>query len=76
MVWSYLGVEFVAFQERVGHVPLAKGLFQSRIPCGWPQGQSNYQEKFGKVEGDYPHKEPSFYRTCASARKGLSYHHT
>ena len=34
MVRSYLGVEPVVFQERVSHFALARGLFQSRIPCG------------------------------------------
>jgi len=34
MVGSYLDVEPVVFQERVGHFPLARGLFQSCIPCG------------------------------------------
>ena len=39
-VGSYLGVELVVFQERVGHFPLTRGLFQSRIPYGWEAGQT------------------------------------
>ena len=39
-VESYLGVEPVVFQERVGHLPLARGLFQSHIPCGCGASQT------------------------------------
>ena len=39
-VGSYLGVELVVFQERVGHFPPARGLFQSHIPCGRRAGQT------------------------------------
>ena len=40
MVEGYLGVELVVFLERVGHFPLARGLFRSRIPCGHGAGQT------------------------------------
>ena len=40
VVRSYLGVELVIFQERVGHFPLARSLFQYRIPCGREAGQT------------------------------------
>ena len=33
-VRRYLGVELVVFQERVGHFPPVRGLFQSHVPCG------------------------------------------
>ena len=39
-VRSYLGVEPVVFQERVGHFPPTRGLFQSRIPCGHGPSQA------------------------------------
>ena len=39
-VGGYLGVESVVFQERVGHFPLARGLFRSHIPCGHRVGQT------------------------------------
>ena len=70
-VGSYLGVEPVVFQERVGHFPQAKGFFPI-LHTMWPRGHSNYQEKSGKAEGAYPHREPSLYRTCTSTRKGPS----
>ena len=38
-VGSYLSVEPIVFQERVGHLPLARGVFQSCIPCGHKAGQ-------------------------------------
>ena len=37
---SYLSVEPIVFQERVGHFPPTKGLFQYRIPCGHGAGQA------------------------------------
>ena len=39
-VGSYLSVELVVFQERVGHFPPASGLFQSHIPCGYGASQA------------------------------------
>ena len=33
-VRSYLGIESVILQECIGHLSLARGLFQSQIPCG------------------------------------------
>ena len=34
MVKIYLSIEPVIFQECIGHLSLARGLFQSQIPCG------------------------------------------
>ena len=31
---SYLSIELVMLQKGIGHLPLARGLLQSHIPCG------------------------------------------
>ena len=39
-VGSYLSIEPVIFQECVGHLSLARGIFQSHIPCGCRASQA------------------------------------
>ena len=40
VVGSYLNVEPAILQECVGHLSLARGLFQSHIPCGCRASQA------------------------------------